>query len=224
MNRPEVCYIFGAGDLYIDSLIPAPGSFVIAADGGLYHAKRLGIVPDECLGDFDSASRAEAPPDSLVYPTKKDYTDMHLAVLRGIEQGCKVFEIYGALGGERVDHSIANLQMLAHFAQKGYTLRLHGRNQLITAISADVTCSPVSISFAEDSRGYLSLFAIGGRVEGLTLTGLKYTLENACITDTFPLCVSNEFVGKIAHISFKSGTLLLVFSQSVRYRVEGEIL
>lgn len=220
MSRPESCYIFGAGDLYVDSLAPVPGSLVIAADGGLYHAKHLGLVPDECLGDFDSAVRAEAPPDSLVYPTKKDYTDMHLAVMRGIERGCKVFEIYGALGGERVDHSIANLQMLAHFAQKGYTLRLHGKKQIITAASA--MDAPVSVSFEADSCGYLSLFATGGRVEGLTLTGLKYTLNNACISDTFPLCVSNEFIGLSAQVSFKSGTLLLVFSEDVRYRVEGE--
>ena len=95
----KVCYIFGAGDLYAASVDLPQAAFVIAADGGLYHAKKLGITPDVFLGDFDSADKKDAGENRVVFPSKKDYTDMFLAVEYGRKQGYTVFEIYGGLGG-----------------------------------------------------------------------------------------------------------------------------
>ena len=56
----KTCYIFGAGDLNAEHVDIRPGSLVIAADGGLYYTKKLGIEPDVFLGDFDSADRKDA--------------------------------------------------------------------------------------------------------------------------------------------------------------------
>ena len=69
----KVCYIFGAGDLYAASVDIPQEALVIAADGGLYHTKKLGITPDVFLGDFDSADKTEAGENCVVFPSKKDY-------------------------------------------------------------------------------------------------------------------------------------------------------
>ena len=74
------CIIFCAGDF--DRLIrPIEKSdYIIAADGGLAHVKRLGLSPNEILGDFDSLGYT--PEGSTVFPAEKDDTDAMLAVRR----------------------------------------------------------------------------------------------------------------------------------------------
>ena len=48
------CVVFAAGT-YFDTPLSIPGdAFVVAADGGLDHARELGIHADAVIGDFDS--------------------------------------------------------------------------------------------------------------------------------------------------------------------------
>lgn len=219
----KTCYIFGAGDLYTEHVDIRPGSLVIAADGGLYYTKKLGIEPDVFLGDFDSADRKDAGSNCVVFPSRKDYTDMFLAVEYGVERGYNHFELYGALGGKRIDHTLANLQMLSFYAKKGCLLRLHGNATVIAAYTNDPSVtgkSIVTITFGKECKGYLSLFAVGGEVSGVTLTGLKYPTKNVVLTSDFPLGVSNEFTGAPASISFSKGTLLVVYPESAAVRKE----
>ena len=65
--------------------------------------------------------------------------------------------------------------------------------------------------FDSTAKGYISLFAVGGNVEALSIKGLKYELENYTLKSEFPLGVSNEFTGKCAEITFNSGTLMIIF-------------
>ena len=214
--QDKICYIFGAGDLYVDEVEISPGSLIIAADGGLYHTKKLGIEPDIFLGDFDSADRSDAGKNCVVFPSKKDYTDMFLAVEYGKEHGYTRFELYGGLGGKRIEHTLANLQMLAFYTQKGLSLRLHGNQTVITDYFNDPAVTGkacVQIDFDASHHGYLSLFASCGQVSDVTLTGLKYPLSSAVLTPDFPLGVSNEFIGEAAHIEFSKGTLIVVYPE-----------
>lgn len=205
----KVCCIFGAGDVP-DKIIIPDKAFIIAADGGLSHLNTLGLTPDIVLGDFDSYSNVISYENIIKYPKEKDYTDMFLAVKYGFDHNFRDFYIYGGLGGKRFDHSVANLQMLEHFSKKGCKINLYGKNQVVTAISAD--SSPASIAFDASCQGYISLFASGGKVTGLTIKGLKYELENSKLLTDFPLCVSNEFCGKDAAISIHTGTLIIIHS------------
>ena len=66
--------------------------YVIAADRGLEHAKRLGIKVDYILGDYDSVNPGtlkmySESTETVTYPSEKDFTDTHLAVLRAISSG-----------------------------------------------------------------------------------------------------------------------------------------
>ena len=50
----------------------------------------------------------------------------------------------------------------------------------------------------------------------MTLKGLKYELEDAELTNRFPLGVSNEFVGKRSSVIVGEGTLILVLDKGTK--------
>ena len=121
----------------------------------------------------------------------------------GIGKDYDLFYLYGGTGG-RIDHTIANLQLLADLAAQGKQGFLFDRSSIITAIRNS------SISFGEISSGYVSVFSHSEQSTGVYLKGLKYELADATLKNTFPLGVSNEFTGNQSSITVKSGTLLIV--------------
>lgn len=52
-DNSNTCVIFAAGEYYSDTPIVPSGAFIIAADGGLDHARALDMSPDVVVGDFD---------------------------------------------------------------------------------------------------------------------------------------------------------------------------
>ena len=69
----------------------------------------------------------------------------------------------------------------------------------------------MTLSFSSEASGGVSVFAINGNASGVTITGLKYTLNSALLTAEFPLGVSNSFIGKECHIECENGNLAVVF-------------
>lgn len=200
----ETCYIFGAGEY--GGLTLAPGSlsdgFIIAADGGYDRLRQWGIPPHLAVGDFDSLGRVPENVEVVRHPVMKDDTDMMLAVREGLERGCTRFLLYGGLG-RRLDHTLANLHVLAFLARRGCPAFLLGEDAAVTALHNG------TLTFGAEHTGTLSLFAWGGAAKGVTLTGLLYPLENATLTSDRPLGVSNEFLGQTAQISVADGTLIV---------------
>ncbi len=197
------CVVFCAGGF--DGLM-APikeDDYIIAADGGFSHVQALGITPNCILGDFDSLGFI--PEGAQVFPVEKDDTDAMLAVRHGLALGYKDFLFYGALEGSRLDHTVANYQTLFYLAKHGAKGYLVGKEQTVTTLTNE------KMEFPAGMQGILSVFAIGGKAEGVTLRGLKYTVENSTLTPDFPLGVSNRFTGKAASVEVKKGTLLMIY-------------
>lgn len=203
MDTSKICYIAGGGADYGFSFIPAPEDLVIAADAGFRYLERQKIAADYIIGDFDSLSYIPQIPNVTVLSPEKDVTDMSAAVSMGIGKDYDLFYLYGGTGG-RIDHTIANLQLLADLAAQGKQGFLFDRSSIITAIRNS------SISFGEISSGYVSVFSHSEQSTGVYLKGLKYELADATLKNTFPLGVSNEFTGNQSSITVKSGTLLIV--------------
>ena len=200
----KTCVIFCAAGF--DGLIEnLNNALVIAADGGLVHTNALGITPQIVLGDFDSLGYT--PEGANVFPVEKDDTDAMLAVRHGLKLGFEEFEIYGGMEGDRVDHTIANLQTLLFLEEQGALGWLIGKKQIATVIKNDRLFLPA------DHKGTVSVFAIGGKAEGVTIKGLYYEAENITLSPAFPLGVSNHFVGKEAEISVADGTLLIIYDR-----------
>ena len=210
-----ICYIIGAGENYGLDFTPTSNDFVIAADAGIRYLEQCGITADLVIGDFDSLNHIPTHPNTAVLSPEKDDTDMFAAVREGIKAGYSVFHIYCGTGG-RTDHTIANIQTLAYLSQNDMQGFLFGKDSIIIAITNRM------IAFDNIPSGYISVFSYTEKAEGVNLRGLKYELNNATLTSTFPLGVSNEFIGTESSISVDSGTLLIVLPRESMKQIRHE--
>ena len=191
----------GAGE-YSSRFVPDNNVYIIAADAGFKTLNDRGIEPDLVVGDFDSLDVIPDHPNILRVPAEKNDTDMSLAIKQGLSNGVKVFIIDGGLSG-RLDHTIANIQLLKKINQSKAHGLLLGKDVCITTITGE------SVTLEADAGSIISVFTIGNKAEGVTLEGLKYPLSNYTMTDSYPIGVSNEFTGQPAVITVKQGTLMI---------------
>ena len=201
----DTCIVFCAGEFDCLAEPVQPGDFVLAADGGLLHCRKLGLEPDGILGDFDSLGYV--PEGAKVFPVEKDDTDAMLAARQGLELGFRRFVFYGGLDGPRLDHTIANFQTLQFLADRGAVGYLVGKSDLVTVIRNE------RLEFPPSAKGILSLFCLGPDARGVTLEGLKYPLSDGCLTSGYPLGVSNHFTGQPARITVRDGSLLALWNR-----------
>ena len=201
-----ICYIVGAGEDFGLDFQPRAEDLVIAADGGYRRLKEAGIVPQLVIGDFDSLGAAPEEEQVITLPKVKDITDTWAAIQLGKERGYRRFFLYGCTG-ERIEHTLANIQTVADLVRDGMEGCLLDRTQVITAISGG------TVEFGPERSGFLSVFAYTDRCTGVTLKGLKYELDQAELTNRFPLGVSNEFLGKQSSVTIETGTAILVYDR-----------
>lgn len=192
-----------------------PGDYVVACDAGYRNAERLGVTPDLILGDFDSAPRPQPREGGgqIVLPHVKDDTDTHYAARWLLEHGCRQVVMLGALGGRRLEHTLANLAT-------GLYLSKHGVRTLLADEASELHFllpgSELTLARSQSGRAwqYLSLFPLEGRLTGVTIQGAFYPLENAELTAEYPLGVSNEFVEQTVRIRCKTGCGLAILTKS----------
>ena len=201
----DTCVIFCAGGFEKLARQPEETDFVLAEDGGLAHLKNLGMTPHGIIGDFDSLGYV--PEGAQVFPVEKDDTDSMLAVRKGLELGYRRFVLYGALDGERLDHTVANLQTLCFLADHGACGYLVGLKYMAAVLKNG------TFRFPDTAKGILSLFCLGAEARGVTLKNLHYPLENGSLTPGYPLGVSNHFTGREGEISVRDGSLLVLWDR-----------
>jgi len=201
------CYIAGAGD-FCNTALPEKGDYIIAADAGYTALTSRNITPDVVIGDFDSLGFVPEHPNVIRSSADKDDTDMMLAVKFGLLLGNTHFVINGGLGG-RFDHTYSNIQTLVYLTDHEATGMLYDDDTCITVIKNN------SYKFSADEAvagSKISIFCYSEKAKGVTLTGLKYQLKNALLTNDNPTGISNEFTGNDASVEVKNGILVIVFN------------
>lgn len=188
---------------------------IIAVDKGLEFCHRNGILPQGIVGDFDSVEEGIlqeyiARPETLLRRLcpRKDDSDTQSAFHMAMEMGASEIGILGGTGN-RMDHVFANLELLSYGLSVGVRCYLADAHNYIWAADR-------SLMLRRDSQKgkYVSMFAFGEPVEGLTLEGFAYPLKDYRLTSRdCGRTLSNEIVDKEARISFKKGCLLLVMSR-----------
>ena len=187
---------------------------LIGADRGICFLKEKGIHPTHIVGDCDSASG-----DALEYfkqfpeiPIRtfnpvKDFTDTAIAMELAMEEGADRIYILGGTG-TRLDHVVANIKLLSHALERKKECILMDAHNRIRLID-----QPLTIEKKKQYGKYVSLFAFGGQVKGLTLRGFFYPLTEYDMEAENPLGVSNEITAENGEISFSSGKLLVMESK-----------
>lgn len=199
----NTCYIIAAGDCRGLDFKKDETDYVICADAGYEYALKYGIKPDLLVGDFDSYGSVPQFESIVVHPCEKDETDTHLAINIGLEKGYKEFSLHGMLGG-RLDHTYANIQLLSYLCENGARGTIYGDSK-ITAVKNSM------IAFGEENKGMISVFSFTPESKGIEISNLKYEVENFTLRSSYPMGVSNEFIGKNARISVKDGTLIIIW-------------
>jgi len=184
--------------------------YVICADGGTRHAYKMGVIPDMIIGDFDSSDNEytqyflKKGVKVEKHPIEKDKTDSHICVLKAMELS-KEIVLLGATGS-RIDHSLANISLLKLGIEKGVKIYIADKKNEVYLVNNE-------ISIKGRSGEFFSLFPLSEKVEGISICGAKYTLENAAIEMGDTLGISNEFKDDVVKIKIKKGYLLVIKSQ-----------
>ena len=213
----DCCLIVTGGDLEpafaADFIRSRSYGRIIAADAGLRFLAQARILPDQIVGDFDTLEpeifeefRKDERICRDIHQPEKDETDTELALMDALSAGFHRMEVLGAFGG-RIDHELANIQLLYEYRKKGAFISLiDPRNRISMAWSGRV--------FRKDSQfgKYISFLPLTTSVTGITLRGFKYPLENRDIEIRRPLLISNEIVEDTAEITFDGGELIVIES------------
>jgi thiamine pyrophosphokinase len=183
---------------------------VIAADGGARHAATVGHSIDLWVGDGDSigeaglAAIAAAGIPIRRSPVDKDESDTELALLAALDAGASRVTILGALGGERVDHGLANVWLLGHPSLAGCDVRLLDATVRIRLVG------PGRADLGGRIGDLVSLLPFGGDATGLTTDGLRYPLRDESLQSGPTRGLSNVRVAEDAGLTVGSGRILVL--------------
>jgi thiamine pyrophosphokinase len=197
-----------------------PDAVVVAADGGARHAAALGVSVHHWVGDGDSigdeglARLAAAGVPIQRARSDKDESDTELAVLAACRLGATEIVIVGGFGGRRLDHTLANIGLLAMDALAGVDVRLVGteaRVALLRAADPSPEGHPI-VSMVLDGRpgDLVTLLPSGGDAVGVTTVGLAYPLHDETLVDGRTRGLSNVRTGRTATVSLRMGRLVIV--------------
>lgn len=179
-------------------------ALVISADGGVFNTLKLGFRPDIIIGDMDSiGKRYDFPGTKFITAYhEKDESDTQLAVEQAVETGIRNIIIAGALGG-RIDHTLANIMLLAHPALKDADARIISEKREIFSMDKQGTI--------KGTPGKLvSIFSLTPYTYFVNTRGLKYALKDEELTFSPVRGLSNVFTATEAELDFKNGRLLII--------------
>ena len=191
-----------------------PRPLVIAADGGSRRALELDVTPDLVVGDGDSMR-----PDTLarlialgvpvqVAPTDKDESDTELCLHAAVARGVTAIRIVGALGGQRVEHSIANLLLLAHPMLDGMDVAIVAPPSVIRRVGREDGLGSIEIRGAPGD--HVSLMACDTLVDGVTTQGLRFALRDEPLLPGPARGLSNVLIAPVAPVPTTRGRLLVI--------------
>ena len=235
MNAKKNCLIISGGDYSpINNILNY--DYCIACDKGYEYSRRMDIIPDVIVGDYDSYEgditstvnsgcyEEGKSPKVITFPKEKDDTDTMLAVKHALRMGIEQITICCALGG-RMDHTIANISTMLYVVTHGGVCEIVSECDHMILTSADYINNKSADLFLDcriDNKKIilprknhcsLSLFALSGNCEGVNIRGTKYEVSNITLHNDTSLGASNEWKDNEATIEIGRGILLIIMSQ-----------
>lgn len=208
MNADNPFLILLGGDLRPTErlLKQIAGARVIAADGGMRHAKELELKPELWVGDFDSSSEEllQSWPDiqRQPFPAEKNLTDGELALEAALKRDADRVVMAGALGGERSDHALLHLTAACALARRGLDIVLTSGEEEATPLAED------SQTFDLPAGSLFSILNFSD-VGGLTIEGARYPLDRFDLAFGSSRTLSNVAEGPVT-ITMQSGSAVFL--------------
>ena len=204
----KTCLLVGSADYYCDRLENIEDCCIIALDGGYSSLVQRSIEPDLVIGDFDSLGYVPEGKNVTVLPREKDDTDTFWAAKQALWQGYRDFYLVGCTGGDRPEHTVANISLMLYLIRHGAgSVVMEGKRQMYRVVSA-----PCKLEFSSE-HGNFSVFSLSERVFGLTLSGFKYETERITLCADIPLGVSNSFESEKCILEAERGDMLLIWDK-----------
>ncbi len=181
---------------------------VICADGGANQAVAMGFVPKILVGDMDSietsvlAELSSLGQTEIVrVPPEKNESDTELAMDAALALQPAEIVLTGVLG-ERIDHSLANIGLLAR-VPPSIECRIEEARETIILVRKEARI--------EGWPGrVVSLLPFGAQAHGVTLEGFKYPLVRGDLRQGMTLGLSNVMVSERASVKVSEGELVAV--------------
>ncbi len=202
-SRPEV-----------DRLLGGPPGLVIAADGGALKAEALDYPAHVVVGDVDSLAPDQADrlrgagAEVVVHPAAKDESDTELALNEALARGATRVVIIGAFGGKRLEHTLANILLIA-------SERMAGRDICLAdgASTLRVMHDRETLEITGSIGDFVSLLPLTWRVSGVTTVGLRYALTKEMLEQGPARGLSNELLTSTATILIDQGRLAVIHTR-----------
>ncbi len=174
-----------------------------AIDRGIDSCRQAGIIPRRPLGDADSArstswkwaEQQEVPIDR--FPAAKNLTDFQLALqLSQTDYGNRFLLATGAFGG-RLDHAFSLLHSLTGDGRPGCL----ADHQEVVIILRGGEAAGIAFRETDNKVAALSLLPLSPNCSGVSVSGVRWPLEKAALTQKLPYAVSNELLQEAKKIS-----------------------
>lgn len=186
----------------------------IGADKGSMYLLNEGIIPNVAVGDFDSLSTEEFSTLGKrvaivkVASVDKDETDTDLAIAYSLDFAPQKIVVTGVTGG-RMDHFISVLNSVYRYQINNPQIQFI----ILNKWNEMRLLTPGTTKLMRNSKlPFVSFFAFHDIVEHITLTGMKYNVDNETIKIGSSRFTSNEVLDEHGSISFASGICLLIRS------------
>ncbi len=211
MKRAVVFINGNLSDLSRAKNIVTKEDYLIAADGGVKHALKLGLTPHAVIGDFDSIlptqlkKLARKKIALIKFPRKKDKTDFELAIDYCLAKKFQEIIIFGILG-DRVDHFIANIFLLAKIQSENRSIKIKifEGNKEISVLNKEIV---IDGKIGDE----VSIIPVSDKLENIHTDGLYYRLIDDTLFFGSTRGISNVLNKTSAKITTSKGTALVVY-------------
>lgn len=175
--------------------------FLIGLDNGCKVLNDLNLKIDLALGDFDSYPAFNVKADLFyLYPIKKDFSDLELAVKEALKKDFSKIEIYNA-SGRRIDHFLVALNLIKKYHQDNIFL-IDDINKIYVINGFH------EINYSEYKN--ISFFAFEKETL-ISLKGFLYNLKEYNLEINDNLCLSNEIIENA--VIFSTKPILIILSK-----------
>ena len=208
----HVVVVAGAEPLPARAVAELPDRItVLAADGGLDHARAAGLQPAALIGDLDSVTPeglawAEAHATIARHDPDKDRTDTELALATAAELAPARLTLLSG-GGDRLDHTLAAIGALGHHSLTAIPIvEAWWGDQYLRVLPGPGRATFTGLAIGTT----VSLLSAHGVCEGVGISGVQWPLDQFRLEPLVGLGVSNVTTADTVAVTVATGVLTIV--------------